>query len=311
MPPHNPIQLNRLLGKLARETSERNGVSSGEWLRRWFLQRLAARVFTHDRDGWLLKGGLAMLARYPGARHSRDLDLLHRTCKQDLDEAVHALRVAAQLDLGDMVQFAHLSTQGGPTADGSGESDAGRPCRSVKFTPSVGPKRHNTITVDLVTDMDPVGQPVTRPLEPLFDLPFGEVELQLVSLEDHLADKCCAMYEQHNGAPSSRVKDLVDLVYAISQDTVDGHLLAQAISKEVQRRQAQHTDIDLPDRFTVPERRSWAGGYSTQASTMDGPDHLHSFDAAADLADRFLTPLLQGDSVGRWNPTAGRWTSQA
>ena len=37
--------------------------------------RLLARVFIAEPERWLLKGGGALLARIPGARHSKDLDL--------------------------------------------------------------------------------------------------------------------------------------------------------------------------------------------------------------------------------------------
>nr|WP_278250920.1 MULTISPECIES: nucleotidyl transferase AbiEii/AbiGii toxin family protein [unclassified Actinopolyspora] len=266
-----------------------------------------ARVFTHNPDGWLLKGGLAMLVRYPGARYSRDLDLLHRTPEADLEEAVQTLLAAAAITLGDAVRFAHISTSGAPPGGGP-DAVAGRPCRSVTFKPFLGTKKQNHITVDLVTDMDPVGQPQQRHLEPLInELPGSDVQLQLVALEDHLADKICAMYELHNGIPSSRVKDLVDLVYAISHDVVDGRLLNQALRKEVQRRTAQRTEITLPMGFDIPDHRSWAEGYARQVSTTDGFHELHSFEDAVALADAFLTPILRGDAVNQWSPTTQRW----
>lgn len=305
--PVTPIQLQNKLRKLAPGSIGRRKVQSGELWRQFFLERLMARVFAHNPDGWLLKGGLAMLVRYPGARYSRDLDLLHCNHEADLDEAVQALLAASAITFGDMVRFTHISTSGAPLGDGT-DTVAGRPCRSVTFKPFLGTRKQNHITVDLVTDMDPVGQPQQRHLEPLIDeLPGSDVQLQLVALEDHLADKICAMYERHNGIPSSRVKDLVDLVYAISHDVVDGRLLSRALRKEVQRRTAQRTEITLPMSFGIPDHRSWAGGYAKQVSATDGFDELHSFEDAVALADAFLTPLLRGEPVNQWNPTTQCW----
>ena len=45
-------------------------------MRIFYFNRLAARVFTLDPDGWLIKGGQALLVRYRGAaRLSGDIDL--------------------------------------------------------------------------------------------------------------------------------------------------------------------------------------------------------------------------------------------
>ncbi|MBA2324515.1 MAG: nucleotidyl transferase AbiEii/AbiGii toxin family protein [Pseudonocardiales bacterium] len=41
------------------------------------LQRFLARVFADADSPWVLKGGTSLLVRLAGARHSRDLDLLH------------------------------------------------------------------------------------------------------------------------------------------------------------------------------------------------------------------------------------------
>ncbi|RCW43320.1 nucleotidyltransferase AbiEii toxin of type IV toxin-antitoxin system [Halopolyspora algeriensis] len=82
MPPpqfHTPVQLHQAVSTRARRHGKAINVDGGEIQRRWYLERLLARVFTHDPHGWLLKGGLALLVRYSQARHSRDLDLLHRS----------------------------------------------------------------------------------------------------------------------------------------------------------------------------------------------------------------------------------------
>ncbi|WP_328406026.1 nucleotidyl transferase AbiEii/AbiGii toxin family protein [Streptomyces sp. NBC_00390] len=59
-------------------------------MRGFFFQRLTAGVFKADPHGWLLKGGQALLVRYPaGARLSKDIDLQHLS--GDKGEALAAL----------------------------------------------------------------------------------------------------------------------------------------------------------------------------------------------------------------------------
>src|SRR5437764_14835297 len=93
-----PGALTSALSARAKPLARQQGIAVGEVLRRFYFQRLLARVFTHDPSGWLLKGGQALLVRYPDyARNSRDVDLF-RPDAQGVDEAVAALRAAIALD---------------------------------------------------------------------------------------------------------------------------------------------------------------------------------------------------------------------
>lgn len=60
-------------------------------LRRQFAyDRLLARVFDHDPESWVLKGGGGLLARLPGqARHSMDLDIGY---DEDLRRILNSVR---------------------------------------------------------------------------------------------------------------------------------------------------------------------------------------------------------------------------
>jgi NADPH2:quinone reductase len=49
-----------------------------ELLRQFAYARLLARVFIHEPEGWVLKGGIGLLARLPRTRHSMDVDLWSR-----------------------------------------------------------------------------------------------------------------------------------------------------------------------------------------------------------------------------------------
>ncbi|MBE1499197.1 hypothetical protein H4696_006297 [Amycolatopsis lexingtonensis] len=70
------------------------GGTASELLDLHFHRRLIARVFDgDDAANWVLKGGQAMLVRWPAARYSTDVDLL--STEDSTDAAVEALKAAA------------------------------------------------------------------------------------------------------------------------------------------------------------------------------------------------------------------------
>lgn len=98
----------------------------------------------------MLKGGQALLVRWPDARHSRDIDLLATGDNGDLDQAVTQLRAAASRDLGDFIRFEHHSTS---------QERQEREIRKVKFSAYCGTRSAGVVSVDVVTGLQPLGQP--------------------------------------------------------------------------------------------------------------------------------------------------------
>ncbi|HET6290366.1 MAG TPA: nucleotidyl transferase AbiEii/AbiGii toxin family protein [Amycolatopsis sp.] len=93
----------------ARNAAETTGVSTGELLRLHFHRRWIARVFHGgEASNWVLKGGQALLVRWPSARYSADIDLL--SVEDTTDAAVDALKTAAALRLADHIWFSRLRT---------------------------------------------------------------------------------------------------------------------------------------------------------------------------------------------------------
>lgn len=297
----NPPALQRAVADRARKQASALGVSSGELTNRFYIQRLMARVFRDDPEGWLLKGGQALLVRHQGARHSRDLDLLYRDPTRGLDEALAALRRAAEVDLGDFIRFEFRDAQ---------DRVEGRLSRKARFNVLMGRKDLNsTISVDLVAGLAPLGAPVVRPLQSPLGIDLDEpVQVRLYPVTDHVADKVCAMYEKHaGGMASSRVKDLVDLIVIARREEVDGDATQQAIRFEFERRRNSGTDVTLPTAFVVPDPRSWSSGYRKEAAAVAGLEQYRTLEQAGPLADRFVSPLLAETSPGHWQPTMLTW----
>lgn len=77
-----------------------------ELQRQFAYDRALARLFTAEgAERWVLKGAGALLARLERARHSLDIDLYYAQQSAAADDAVSALRLALERDIGDHFQF--------------------------------------------------------------------------------------------------------------------------------------------------------------------------------------------------------------
>jgi len=122
-------------------------------------------------------------------------------------------------------------------------------------------------------------------------------------LVDHVADKVTAMLQAHGPrrVPSTRYKDLVDLVAIVSQSTVEADSQKAALESHIGQR-----GISLPRTLTVPDRALWERGYAAEAARSLLQTALTLDDALA-LVAGFLDPLLDGTAAGRWDPGRQRW----
>jgi Nucleotidyl transferase AbiEii toxin, Type IV TA system len=266
---------------------------------------LIARVFHgDDAANWVLKGGQALLVRWPTARYSTDIDLL--STEDTTDAAVEALKAAAARRMADDIWFAHIST--------SAQTHPERPTRKVRFMAMFenAPLNHE-VNVDVVASRHmPRGAITTEPLEPAFPSDYGPwPDARVFPIEDHVAEKICAMYERYrtNGDPSTRYKDLVDLALFALKAPLSGPQMHQILRDEVARREQRGMVVKLPGTFQAPDSRSWASGYRKAARGVRGlPEELRTLEGVHALADAFITPLLQpGPPAGQWRPDERTW----
>lgn len=128
-----------------------------------------------------------------------------------------------------------------------------------------------------------------------------QCEYRLYPLVDQIADKVCATLSLYNGYPSTRVKDLVDLVVLTLTQTIDGGSLEVAITREAASR-----GLPLPETFTVPP--DWDAFYRRLASPIpDCKDYL-TVALATSLVNALLEPVLARKTKGlRWDPGIRAW----
>jgi hypothetical protein len=286
-------------GAFRRALTERLGIiaKGSRWTlpqlqRQMAYDRLLERLYLVD-NGWVVKGAAALLARDLGMRATVDIDL-YRGRARDVAEA--ELRQAAGRDIGDWFRF----EIGASRSVGLGDSGVRLP--TIAY---VGPSVWVRFHVDLVgIELRMTGDPESVPPLARVDMPDVQQHgYRAYPLVDHTADKVVATFqrygEQHR--PSTRYKDLVDLVSIVTGASVAAEPQIVALTSEAQRR-----GVVLPRRFDVPDKGLWEPGYGAEAARsllrMAG-----TLDEALTVVRPFLDPLLGGGGTGTWNPVAGRW----
>ncbi|MFE5402970.1 hypothetical protein ACFQ9Z_16765 [Streptomyces sp. NPDC056580] len=113
------------------------------------------------------------------------------------------------------------------------------------------------------------------------------------------------MYERHGDEGSSRYRDLADLLLISQQETVDGPTVYQAVHQEAELRRQRGVDLDLPKNFEAPGA-AWPRYYPAAAALVIGLQGCRTFPEAAQAAETFFNPLLDGSVRGNWDPGKGR-----
>lgn len=293
----NGAQLWQAVTDRAKANKARTGKNPEATIREYVMSRFLARVF-HDPAGpWVLKGGTATLMRVRDARATKDVDLFARL--GDLDAAVAALLRAVKVDLGDHFRFQPV---GRPTATLTGQADT----RGVTlaFEVYVGAAQKNRLNVDLVTGSLMTTEPDTLTVETLTVGSVVNPTVRVYPVVDHIADKLCATQARYgvNGErPSSRVKDLVDLVVFARTSSLDGAELITAIEGEWTHRRLAGTPAFAPP----PD---WAPRYTAQARKTPACGEITQYAAAVTLVHDLLDPVFDHSAVGRrWRPDTRVW----
>lgn len=268
---------------------------TGDLIRQAYYDRFLCRVFSETEAGeWVLKGGTGMLARVPNARRTLDADLFKTG--YDKDQALANLRRLAGVDLGDHFRFVYREHHAILADDTQPYTDGYR----VTFDAYLGVKLVDTIKIDLSAGTRPTDNlDVTDPANRLSLPRLVSYPYRLYPVTNQIADKVCATIADYHGRPSSREKDLVDLVVIAVTQTSEATVLRRAITSECAKRR-----ITVPGEFTIPAH--WGPAYTKLAKNT--PAEPYPISVARDLVRAFISPILAGEARGSWNPTAGVWS---
>ena len=284
----------------SRTAAKTSGATVSNLLRQFAYDRFLARVFTRSPDGsWVLKGGTALLARVRTARHSLDIDLFRRN--GSLDHAVDEIQAAAALDLDDHLRF----IPGRVTRRLERPGQPGSELATIAVQTYAGVRTVQDFKVDIV-----IGSVITADPEPHRAAPSVSVPglttppYLLYPVADHIADKLCATVELHGPeqVPSSRYRDLVDLVVIARTQTVDADALRLAITTEV-----THRGLPPITRWAAPP--GFATAYPGAARNVPECRDHRDYATATALIHNFLDPVLtDGLTTATWHPDRLDWS---
>lgn len=277
--------------------SRDKSTSTQDRIRQEHFRRFLSRVFSErDDSDWVLKGGTGVLARVPSGRRTIDVDLFR--ANNSLDGALADLRRLADVDLGDYFRFVYRRHRSAVGGDQQAYTDG----YGVDFDVYIGADRKEPLRVDLVvgvivTDDVTVAAPANR-----LDLPrLPANDYRLYPIVDQIADKVCATMAEYGGRPSSREKDLVDLVVIAATQIVDADALRRAIEVEARARSLEpFTELAIPG--------TWGRSYATQAKHVPYCAGHPTVGRAAELMRTFIDMVLRGEVSGRsWSPESLAW----
>lgn len=263
----------------------------GDLQRQYSYDQLVERLY-HLDDAWVIKGATALLARRLSVRHTVDIDIYRAGAINDVERQV---REAAAVDIGDWMRF-----EIGPALKITAQ---GAQAARVKVRSFIGTRLWTAFQIDIVAGgVLMTGSP--EPVPPLTGVRIIDRQRptwMAYPLVDHVADKVCAILERRNGNPSTRFKDLIDLVAISRRATVKADLQQRALANESARR-----DLELPTVFDVTDRALWERGYRAEARRTVGLDAI-DLQAALTAVRPFLDPLLVGTAAGSWDPHSQAW----
>lgn len=234
-----------------------------ERIRRHFVfQRILVRLSA--TEGWVLKGcGFALEVRLGlQARATKDLDLARL---DDLDgaEVQERLLDALDIDAGDSLTFQVSAPK--PLA----RDEAGNPGWKFTVTSFLGGKVFAPLRLDVVARSaeiaGAVGMVEVHP--PVLSDELSSTAMPAVDVAQHAAEKFHAMARTYVGnRPSSRVKDLVDVVLLAEAELLPHLDLPGRLATVWQVRDGAPPAADLP---AFPA--SWPTDYAAMAAEVDYP----------------------------------------
>ena len=247
--------INHRLGNVAAERH----VAPDRIRRHFVFQRILARLSA--TEGWVLKGGFALEIRLGlQARATKDLDL---AMLDDLDGADVQDRL---LDALDVDADDGLTFQVSPPK-AIAQAEAGNPGWKFTVTSYLGGKVFAPLRLDVVARSaeiaGAVGTIEVHP--PILPERLSSTAMPAVDVAQHAAEKFHAMARTYAGnRPSSRVKDLVDVVLLAEAGLLPHPDMSHRLQTVWQVRDGAPPPQQLPE-FPA----AWSGDYAAMAAELD------------------------------------------
>lgn len=264
------------------------------------------RVFSVDNPGWMLKGGASLLMRNGTGRFTRDLDLSRAEEWSNSQTVAEEFREIAQRQSDDPFTFRVEKVDTIHPTDPTGYSG---PSVRIHISANIGLRQFHKFTID-VTVRRLTQFPAARvPVVPIINLITGNENSECfyvyaTAIEGHLADKICAMYESYPSGPSTRYRDLTDIITILQTQSFSAEKLTNALYHESHRRH-----LSLPHELKSPGLE-WEKGFSDHAK-KDGSltKNLQNLSNALSYAGNCINPILADIPLanGYWDYRQHQW----
>lgn len=298
--------MRKSLGAALAGEAKRKGVAAQVIRKQYIFTIFLSRIFQDQQAPWVLLGGNALLIRTGGGRFTQDVDLARQSPWPSIQDVLTELRsLSSRPHHCDPFQFELYSITPRRDLDPNGYGAA---TAKVKATALLGGQNFEAFSIDLTIRrlLDaPVDQVQLKPIidhETLKDLP----SVPTTPIENHLADKICALYEMHGQdgrGPPTRYRDLADIVRIVEGVPFDAARLAIILERESGRRR-----LELPHSLKPPGP-DWTTNFPAAAANFaEYPPELFDLDAALEFAGNCLDGVLHGTrSSGSWDPAQRTW----
>lgn len=290
-----------LNAKLATE-AKRRGVTADLVRKQYIFTIFLSRVFQDHESQWVLLGGNALLIRTGGGRFTQDIDLARESPWLSVESARAELEQLAARPFADDDPFDFIL----PSAETHSEPDQfgyGAETGKIKARALLGNTDFETFSIDITarrhvdSAIDHVPLRAVIEHATLQSLPA----VPTTPIENHLADKICALYERHGRESenaSTRYRDLADIVRIVAAVSFDASRLSVVLEREAGRRR-----MTLPTKLASPGG-AWPTEFPKAAARFaEYPTEYHELDSALQFAGNCLDEVLAGErSSGRWEP---------
>lgn len=261
--------------------------------------RLLQRLHHAAPDSWAIKGGFALLLRLGArARATGDVDANWRAAANALEDA---LSIVEEMDDEDWFTFAI-----GDARRLRGEGDDGAYRYAVTATLDGRVFEHLVLDVNVVGEHDPRPiEMVTASRNPFDFVDEPPLRVPIITPHHQIAEKLHAYTRRYAGEPSSRARDLFDMLVIAEQIPLPDGATFTAAARETFHLRSTPWPPQLhepPDDWT-PTWRTYAAPHALRWTSLD--------DAYTALT-HLWNPVLDGaaDSASAlWNPARWRWTT--
>jgi len=265
--------------------SREAGVALDRLRRRVLFERIVARLHAAEPGLWVLKGGMALEVRLSdSARLTKDIDLgLRDTVPTPTHLHERLIDALSDDPFNDRFVF-EVSEPAALREDGGGHLTwrasiaaflASKPFGAIKL--DVSPRAYELQATDRLTLPNSLG---------FAGIPTVEVEI--IDVHRHAAEKFHAMTRDFGDRENSRVRDLLDLVLLIENDMLNPSVVADSARAVWAER-----DGTEPPRRLPPLPTSWPGRYAQLADDHDV--EARDFPRAVELVQRLWIEMYPNE----------------